>query len=281
MWMKWISAWLALFGFGLAAGCTELPEGGGSPPMSMDAAVLDVQTLDASGQNVDAGAGGDGGGVDAATIPPEPSCELAPGACDPRSPDSCGETLTCVIEGETTSCASQPTLNIREGQSCAYGYDCTPGLSCVNTRSRGPICMRPCCPSAGGDCMESERCASRVRDSEGRELLGWGVCRASTACNPLQSDRSCEEGEACYVVSAERRTDCRAEGTGTRGSACRAANDCAAGFYCQERMDRAGTCVRLCALDAPECPEAEGRCQEFALIPAGLGLCQEAAAARE
>ena len=149
------------------------------------------------------------------------------------------------------------------------------------------ICALACNPPAAGDCA--------------RGLAGiWtGVptlsdctarCEGCAQCHYVSHDRlqaeclwyrNCEEGEACYVVSAERRTDCRAEGTGTRGSACRAANDCAAGFYCQERMDRAGTCVRLCALDAPECPEAEGRCQEFALIPAGLGLCQEAATARE
>lgn len=283
MTMRWKEVSLTILGCSFVfSGCTELPEGGGSPPESMDAGVLDVQTLEASMPGGDAGARPEGGGFDAAMIPPEPSCEVAPGACDPRSSTSCGDTLTCVIQGEETRCASQPTLSIPEGESCAYGYDCTPGLSCVGTRTRGPICMRPCCASAGdADCSESERCASGASDSEGRELVGWGVCRDSILCDLLRFERTCEEGEACYVVTMDRGTACRSEGMGRVGSVCRAPNGCAAGLYCQERMGGEGTCVRLCSLDAPVCPEAEGRCQEFALVPAGLGLCQEPAAARQ
>lgn len=107
------------------------------------------------------------------------ACALGPGG-----PDRCAEGLACLAG----TCGRVPT----EGEPCAYGLRCAPGLGCAFEASEGRC--RPL-RDAGGACdsdsickgdaycdLGEGRCAPRV--SDGQPCVYGGECQPGSTCVP-------------------------------------------------------------------------------------------------
>jgi hypothetical protein len=244
---------LALFG------CDGDLNPGPDASTGIDAALADGGGLLDGGRG-DASAASDAG-IDASR-----SCDT-PEGCDPRSPDGCPSEGRCVLVSATSSC--EPTAgSLGPDDSCMYATDCAPGLACFDTPSGGR-CGRICCP---GDetCVDGATCGGSGVLIDGTETH-WGRCLAPRRCDVLSPSDTCEMREGCYIVDSGGNTECRVAGTGQADSPCAVQEDCESGFFCGGIG--ATRCVRICRIDAEDCPDDEGRCIAQAHSPAGTGFC--------
>jgi hypothetical protein len=106
--------------------------------------------------------------------------------------------------------------------------------------------------------------------------VSWGECGPPRPCDLFAPEDACAPREGCYLVDLEGRTECRVAGVAGPGEACDAQEDCRGGFFCAGLGERA--CLRVCRIDADDCPAGEGRCIAQAHSPEGTGFCTEDAA---
>lgn len=248
----------------LVAGCDgHTPHGYDGGP-GRDAALVD------GGGLLDASAPRDAArdaGASATDAGPGGLCWSA--ACDPRAPD-CLDGASCVLWAEASSCVDSPG-SYAANAACESVMDCTPGLACFRTSDGSGVCGRVCCPGDPAACVDGAVCGGSGVLVDGTPT-SWGRCLPPRSCSLLRPDESCDEREGCYIVDLERTTECRVAGTGGPGDACVAQTDCQAGFFCGGLAD-ALRCVRICRLEANECPSGEGRCIAQRHSPEGTGFC--------
>ena len=129
---------------------------------------------------------------------------------------------------------------------------------------------RFCCPHAPRCANPNEHCGGSGRLVDGSETE-YGQCVAPQDCRILGTNE-CGEREACYIVDAEGKTDCRRVGSQEVGESCNKLNDCLPGLACTGLFER--TCARICELgNDSSCPSSEGTCIEYAQSPENTGLC--------
>lgn len=238
-----------------------------SPPGLDGGPARDAALADGGGL-LDAGIAPRDAGRDAGASDAGPSGLCWSAACDPRVPDCTGGS--CVLWGEASTCESTPGSYAANAR-CETVMDCTPGLACFLGSDGYGVCGRVCCPGDGAACVDGAVCGGSGLLVDGTPT-SWGRCLPPRSCSLLRPEETCDEREGCYIVDTERTTECRVAGPGGPGDSCAAQTDCQAGFFCGG-LPGAQRCVRICRLEANECPTAEGRCVAQRHSPEGTGFC--------
>jgi hypothetical protein len=244
-------------GPGRSAMCGRRRFDGGAP----DVVALDSGAPDAWAQD---GAASDGrapdaspsdGAVDAQSAP-DVEAPLPGGECD-LIDQNCAEGEGCYPDPSGAAGRCEPRGVASLGQPCEARSDCRPGLLC-DLPPMGPgVCRSLCCPGAAGGCLGSSACVGLVdRD--------YGLCIAGANCSPFATMGAdggaiaCPSGQACYVVSADGRVACLAEGRRARNESCDRVDACAPGLSCLRVNAMAPRCVSMCnAVDGRGCSAGE------------------------
>jgi len=270
---------IALGLFGMCAGCGDDdglpplrdggPDGAAAPDGAprdgsggMDAhATSDGGPRSDTGPIPDSGPAPDGSGADGGPV--SMPC-MATGACDPFDPGSCpGETCHPGTSG--TECVPYSTAGA-EGDACASGAECGPGLLCLSFGgSAGFTCHRMCPNGSIGFCAGGKACIGTI----GTDTC-IRICRPIPApCDIFAQDCS-DSTDTCTLASnpetGEPYTGCRPAGTQGAGDPCGGADGtCGHGLMCI-RTDMVAACHQVCGPDGgtPTCSIAGESCSGFA-----------------
>ena len=141
-------------------------------------------------------------------------------------PMLCGEGLAC-IDG---TCGPIPT----EGQPCAIGNVCAPGLGC-DFSPEGSICIVP--RGEGGSCESDRSCAPELH------------CAGTTCVPDLAAGEPCTEGNECAGICAPAASGgfaCR-DAPG-EGDACLGDDDCGDARACAPDFTASRCLAEICEL---------------------------------
>ena len=170
--------------------------------------------------------------------------DASPTACTLVPNSGCGAGQCCDLTsaGDGTV-ACRDTGSGTSSSTCTYMTDCAAGYICLGDGTNAS-CLKYCtsdgqCTAPGGLCVDT------ITDSAGTPLPG-PITVCSTNCNPI-SAVGCPPGWACNIFTEPSPgtryvTECYAAGSGTQGSSCTYANDCAAGYMCLSD----GLCYQTC-----------------------------------
>jgi len=215
-------------------------------------------------------------------------------ACDLRHRRSCAADFSCRVD-EVAGLAGTCDVPSTDGAACWFGWECAPGLACLDAdpdagrrgacgTPRGP--GEPCRPpvhDATGDCATSLYCdgTCHARGGSGDACgAGLDLCSTGLWCVPLP-DRSGSRcgglpgaGEAClspYFCADGTYCDASRACVSHR----RAGEACAAATECASTVCESGTCTPLRA-DGEACVGAlqcasrdcrDGRCRAACMPP--------------
>ena len=211
--------------------------------------------------------------------PPPPDAYQPPDAPPPpdayQPPDArtlCDDPMTAVCDyflpecgcdkGAGQKCSAGTTGAVcrnsgakAEGEECAYDSECEVGTTC-RTYGGSFHCLAFCDSNHG--CPDGQACDTRITVS-GTEI--GRVC--GHLCTMLEQD--CKfSNQGCYPSATYApKSDqgiCLTAGTGTQGTACTSANNCAEGYACVAPSTGGLICAKLCDLGggAPGCDSGTG-----------------------
>ncbi|QQR91632.1 MAG: hypothetical protein IPJ88_07915 [Myxococcales bacterium] len=195
--------------------------------------------------------------------------------CDPSLQDCANGD--CVLSLGIAVCMDATPGIKSVGQACTDTSECEVGLACFDTKG-GKFCERLCCPGYDS-CDANEVCGGSVLLADSAEQSSWGYCKSAVfGCDLFDYSNVCEQGEACYITSADGDTQCLREGRADVGETCSSdglsvQNLCKPGLVCLSSQ----RCAQLCSLEnggsAPSCSVDTERCVATRFTPEGVGIC--------
>lgn len=188
----------------------------------------------------------------------EDPCKLTVPQC------GCAPGEQCSVDGSGIACS--PMGNTGNGQACT-GFDCSPGLLCVNTTASVSTCAKFCdsdsdCTAPGGLCIIG------LNDANQNPIPGVTLCTEN--CDPTTNIGCPVGGTACEVAQengGQMRflTHCAPAGAGQQDAVCVSSADCAPKFDCYNTTNpTAVKCLKNCKASAPNGCPAGTACQFFA-----------------
>jgi hypothetical protein len=193
---------------------------------------------------------GDTSGADAAAERISMPC-VAPGACDPFDPVSCGAKI-CAVQGDgNTACVTGAATLKTLGAACASRLECAAGLDCVRIgNDPATTCQRMCPRGSIGFCGGEYRCTDFIVG-----CIQYCILR-DLPCD-IYAQNCADPGRACALsVDSEtgaRYTGCRPAGTGARGDRCDTGVTCGKGLLCV-RESGVSACHQICTGDGGAVP---------------------------
>lgn len=163
-----------------------------------------------------------------------------------------------------------------DGAACENSQDCREGSHCDAAAAGGMgECRKLCCWGSDVGCPTGQRCQRRFVD-EAMTPLDVGFCVPADSCS-LITQMGCMPGEACYPLSNDGSTECRAPGTAMAGEMCGATTGCVGGTGCyQVGMETAPfLCYAFCDRTAATPCTGMATCQGLGYpAPAdNVGIC--------
>jgi hypothetical protein len=175
---------------------------------------------------------------------------VAPGACDPFDPSSCGAKMCAVGFDGNTTCVTGVASPKGLGAACASREECAGGLDCVRIGNPTATCQRMCPRGSLGFCGGEYRCTT---------FLAGCVqyCRLRDIPCDIYAQNCADPAMACTLSvdgeTSARYTGCRPAGTAARGDRCDQGATCAKGLLCV-REGSVSTCRQICMGDAGALP---------------------------
>lgn len=197
-----------------------------------------------------------------------PSATCVAGACDPFAAGSCGASEGCYytsLDGAPAALQCLAAGLAGDGEACAQGNDCQPGLFCL---ASDMTCHTVCCEATAAGCPGGQTCSTRLVDGAGMPT-GLALCIGDDSCD-LLAQTGCEGTEGCYPSGPAGGTTCVASTMDLpEGSPCGNPQECAPGHICADM-----TCLQLCRRPSgePSCPAGKV-CGGITDFPADIGVC--------